>query len=103
MPGAKPPSTEPEIIPPGADCQRVSRIWASSGQLHTTRIRITPLGPVGFALFVLVIVLLAFAGVALLFGAALVGIAVPLMLSEMIAVPRRSAKLLLGPNCLKQA
>ena len=75
MPGAKPPSTEPEIIPPGADWQRVSRTWASSGQHHTTRIRITPLGPVGFALFVLLIVLLAFAGVALLFGAALVGLA----------------------------
>ena len=74
IPGAKPPSTEPEIIPPGADSQRVSRIWASSGQRHTT-VRITPLGPVGFALFVFLIVLLAFVGVALLFGAALVGIA----------------------------
>ena len=30
-PGSKPPSTEPEIIPPGADWQRVSRAWASSG------------------------------------------------------------------------
>jgi hypothetical protein len=29
--------------------------------------------------------------------------AVPLMLSEVTAVPRRSAKQLLGPHCLKQA
>jgi hypothetical protein len=75
IPGAKPPSTEPEIIPPDVDSQRGSRIWASSGQRHTTRVRITPLGPVGFALSVFLIVLLAFVGVALLFGAALVGIA----------------------------
>jgi hypothetical protein len=73
MPGAKPPSIEPEIIPPGG--QRVSQSWASASQHHTTRVWITPLGPVGFVFFVLLIVILAFAGVALLFGAALVGIA----------------------------
>ena len=75
MPGAKPPSTEPEIIPPGADWRRGSRIWASADQHHTTRIWITPLGPLGLVFFVLLVVILAFAGIALLFGAALVGIA----------------------------
>ena len=75
MPGAKPPSTEPEIIPPGADWRRGSRIWASAGQHHTTRMWITPLGPLGLVFFVLLVVILAFAGIALLFGAALVGIA----------------------------
>lgn len=76
MPEAKPPSTEPEVIPPGADWQRTSRIRLSAGQYHTTRVQITPIGPVGFALFVLLIVILAFAGMALLLGAALMGAAV---------------------------
>jgi len=75
MPGARPPSVEPEIIPPGANWQRGSRIWASADQHHTTRIWITPLGPLGFVFFVLLAVILAFAGIAFLFGAALVGIA----------------------------
>ena len=75
MAGAKLPSTEPEITPPGADWQRMSRTWQFAGQHHTTRVWITPPGPIGFALFVLLIVILAFAGVVLLFGAALVGIA----------------------------
>ena len=75
MPGARPPSVEPEIIPPGANWQRGSRIWASADQHHTTRIWITPLGPLGFVFFVLLAVILAFAGIALLFGAALVGVA----------------------------
>jgi len=74
-PEAKLSSTEPEIIPPGAGWQQVSRTWASAGQHHATRVWITPPGPVGFALFVLLIVILAFAGVVLLFGVALVGIA----------------------------
>jgi len=75
MAGAKLPSTEPEIIPPDADWQRMSRTWAFADQHHTTRVWITPPGPIGFALFVLLIGILAFAGVVLLFGAALVGIA----------------------------
>lgn len=75
MPGAKPPSIEPEIIPPSADWQRVSRIWVSAGRHHTTRMWITPPGPVGFVFFLLLTLILAFAGVALLVGAALVGIA----------------------------
>jgi hypothetical protein len=75
MPGAKPPSIEPEIISPGADWQRGSRISASTGQHHTTRIWITPVGPLGFAFFILLVVILAFAGIALFVGAALVGIA----------------------------
>ena len=75
QPKAKAPYTEPEIIPPGADWPRASRIWVSTGPHQTTRIQITRLGPVGFALFVLLIGILALAGVTLLLGAALVGIA----------------------------
>ena len=75
MPKAKTPYTEPEIIPPGADWPRASRIWASTGPHHSARIQIRRLGPVGIALFVLVIGILALAGMALLLGAALVGIA----------------------------
>ena len=41
MAGAKLPSTEPEIIPPGADWQRMSRTWAFADQHHTTRVWIT--------------------------------------------------------------
>ena len=69
---AKPPSTEPEIIPPDASRQRVSRIWLSTGQHRTIRFQTIPLGFVGF---VLLLVILAVAGIALLLGAALVGIA----------------------------
>jgi hypothetical protein len=75
MPKAKAPYTEPEIIPPGADWPRASRIWVSTGPHHTTRIQITRLGPVGIAFFMLLIGILALAGMALLLGAALVGIA----------------------------
>jgi hypothetical protein len=76
MPHSKPPSTEPEIIPPGADWQRMSRIWPSTSQHHTIRrVQITPLGLVDFAAFLLLMVILAFAGIALLLGAALVGVA----------------------------
>jgi hypothetical protein len=75
QPNAKAPSTEPEIIPPGADGPRASRIWVSTGRYHTTRIQITPLGRVGIAFFMLLIGILALAGIALLLGAALVGIA----------------------------
>jgi hypothetical protein len=74
-PEAKLSSTEPEIIPPGAGWQQVSRTWASAAQHYAPRLWITPRGPVGFTLFVLLIVILAFAGIVLLFGAALVGIA----------------------------
>jgi hypothetical protein len=59
MPEAKTPYTEPEIIPPGADWPRASRVWVSAGPHHTTRIQITRLGPVGTALFVLLIGILA--------------------------------------------
>lgn len=75
MPTTEPPSTEPEIIPPGTDWQRRSRIWVSTGQDRIVRLQITPLGAVGFAGFVLLIVILAIAGIALLLGAALVGVA----------------------------
>jgi hypothetical protein len=66
MPKAKAPYSEPEIIPPGAEWPHASRI---------TRIQITRLGPVAIALFVMLIGILALAGMALLLGAALVGIA----------------------------
>ena len=75
MPKAKPRYTEPEIIPPGADWPGASRIWVSTGPHHTSRIQITRLGPVATALFVILIGILALAGMALLLGAALVGIA----------------------------
>ena len=75
VPKAKAPCTEQEIIPPGADWPRVSRIWVSASPHHTTRIKIIRLGPVGIALFALLIGILALAGMALLVGAALVGIA----------------------------
>ena len=75
MPKAKTPYTEPEIIPPGADLPHASRIWVSTGPHHTTRVQITRLGPVPIALFVMLIGILALAGMALLLGAALVGIA----------------------------
>jgi len=74
-PRANTPHTEPEIIPPDADWPRASRIWVSTGRHHTARIQITRLGPVGIAIFLLLIGVLAFVGMALLLGAALVGIA----------------------------
>ena len=46
-----------------------------TGAHHNTRIQTTRLGPVGIALFALLIGILALAGMALLLGAALVGIA----------------------------
>jgi hypothetical protein len=74
-PKAKTPYSEPEIIPPGADWPRASRIWVFTGAHHNTRIQTTRLAPVGIALFALLIGILALAGVALLVGAALVGVA----------------------------
>ena len=75
VPKAKAPCTEPEIIPPGADWPRVSRIWISTSPQYTTRIKIMRLGPVGIALFALLIGIMAVAGMAVLVGAALIGIA----------------------------
>jgi hypothetical protein len=74
MPKAKTP-TEPEIIPPGADWPRASRIWVSASTHHTGPIRITRLGPIGITLFVLLIGILALTGMVVLLGAALLGIA----------------------------
>jgi len=75
-PRANTPHTEPEIIPPDSDWPRASRIWVSTGRHHTAaHIQITRLGPVGIAIIVLLIGVLAFVGMALLLGAALVGIA----------------------------
>jgi hypothetical protein len=75
MPRGETPYTEPEIILPGADWPRASQTWVSTDPHHTTRIQITRLGPVGIAFFMLLIGILALAGMALLIGAALVGIA----------------------------
>lgn len=69
------PYTEPEIIPPGADWPHASRIWVPTGPQHSTRITITRLGPVGIAFSALLVGILALAAMALLVGAALVGIA----------------------------
>lgn len=64
--------TRPEIIPPDANWSRAARIWVSTGRNHTTRVQIRPLGPVGIAVLVLLIGVLALAGRAvLLLGAAL--------------------------------
>ena len=73
-PKAEKPYIEPEIIPPGANWPRSSRIWVSTGPHQTTRIQITRLGPVGIALFVLLIGILAVAGLVLLLGATLVDV-----------------------------
>jgi hypothetical protein len=75
MPKAQTPYIEPELIPPGGDWPRASRIWGSTGRHRTTRIQITRLGPAGIALVVLLIGILSLAGAALLLGAALIGIA----------------------------
>ena len=75
MPKAKTAYTEPEIIPPGADWPRTSRIWVSTGPHHTTRIQIRRLGPLGIALLALLTGILALAGMTLLLGAVLIGIA----------------------------
>jgi hypothetical protein len=74
MPKAEKPKFEPEIIPPSADWPHSSQIWVSTGPHHTTRIQITRLGSAGIALFVLLIGILALAGLVLLLGAALVGV-----------------------------
>ena len=73
-PKAETPCIEPEIIPPGSDWPRSSRIWVSTGPCHTTRVQITRLGPIGIALFVLLIGILASVGLFLLLAAALVGV-----------------------------
>jgi hypothetical protein len=75
MPKAKTAYTEPEIIPPVADWPRTSRIWVSTGPDHTTRIQIRRLGPLGIALLALLTGILALAGMTLLLGAVLFGIA----------------------------
>ena len=74
VPEANRRSTDPEIIPPGTD-RRESRVWKSTGQRHTIHVQITPLGPVGLAGFLILMVVLGFVGIVLLLGAALVGIA----------------------------
>ena len=73
-PKAETPHIAPEIIPPGADWPRSSRIWISTGPHHTTRIQIARLGPVGITLSVLLVGILALTGLVLLLGAALVGV-----------------------------
>ena len=73
-PKAETPYIEPEIIPPGVDWRRSSPIWVSTGPHHTTHIQITRLGPIGIALFALLIGILASIGLFLLLGAALVGV-----------------------------
>ena len=66
---------EPEIIPPGADWAGKSRIWVPAGTHHTMRVRITRLGPVGIAALMLMIGILVLAGLMLVIGFALVGLA----------------------------
>ena len=64
------------IIPPDVDWPSSSRIWESTSPHHTTRIQIRRVGPLGIALFVLLVGLLPLAGLVLLLGAALVGVVI---------------------------
>jgi len=75
-PKAETLDTEPEIIPPDTDWPSSSPIWVSTGPHHTTRIQIRRVGPLGIALFVLLVGFLALAGLVLLLGAALVGVVI---------------------------
>jgi hypothetical protein len=66
---------EPEIIPPGVEPVGRSRIRVSAAPHYTMRIEMTRLGPVGIVMLVLMIVILGLAGLTLLLGFALVGLA----------------------------
>jgi hypothetical protein len=70
-----PRQAEPEIIPPGADRAGRSRSWVSAAPRYTIRIPITRLGPVGIIVLLLMIGILGLAGLMLLLGFALVGLA----------------------------
>jgi hypothetical protein len=71
------------------DWPRTSRIWVSTGPHHTTRIQITRLGPLGIALLALLTGILALAGMTLLFGAVLIGIAAGGVLNFETAISRK--------------
>jgi hypothetical protein len=66
---------EPEITPPGVEPVGRSRIRVSAAPHYTMRIEMTRLGPVGIVMLVLMIVILRLAGLTLLLGFALVGLA----------------------------
>jgi hypothetical protein len=66
---------EPEIIPPRADPAGRSPIWVSATPHYKMRIRMTRLGPVGTVVLMLMVVILGLAGLTLLLGFALVGLA----------------------------
>ena len=66
---------EPEIIPPRADPAGRSRIWVSATPHYKMRIRMTRLGPVGTVVLTLMIVIVGLAGLTVLLGFALVGLA----------------------------
>ena len=70
-----PRQVEPEIIPPGVAPVGRSRIRVSAAPPYTMRIEMTRLGPVGIVMLVLIIVILGLAGLTLLLGFALVGLA----------------------------
>ena len=71
---------DPEIIPPGADRAGRSRIWVSAAPDYTMRIQMTKLGPLGTVVLMLTIGILGVAGLTLLLGFALVGLAAAGML-----------------------
>jgi hypothetical protein len=70
-----PRQVEPEIIPPRVAPVGRSRIRISAAPHYTMRIEMTRLGPVGIVMLVLIIVILGLAGLTLLLGFALVGLA----------------------------
>src|SRR5262245_30227492 len=66
---------ELEIIPPGAERVGKPRIWVSAGSHHPVHIRIRRLGPRGLVVLMLMAGILGLAGLMLVLGFALVGLA----------------------------
>jgi hypothetical protein len=70
------PRAEPEIIPPGAPVDIRSRVWISADVRARRRVYVAKLGPVGSAVLLLVIGIVAVFALFLLLGAALISLAV---------------------------
>jgi hypothetical protein len=72
-PKAERPRAEPEIIPPGVDIRSEPQFGPTVFAYRTSHIHVRRLGPVGITLVLIGVGILAFAGAALLLGAALIG------------------------------
>lgn len=81
MKNKQPPSSEPEIYPPGTPTPG-ERNQMATGLYGTQRIYVAKLGPSGMALVALLVGAVAVAAVGLLLGAFLIG----LVLSGIVAV-----------------